>query len=341
MLNDALVRLVRDNKVDFAHRNAGLVQNLARRRGHNPRRKTEDGPPVHLYVMRTAADRLQAGRSRAAAGRNCQQLRARPVAAKHRSCDTARHVAGSQEHRAGAIPKQDAGRTIGPIHHPAQRFRANDQYVLGVSRQNLPAGDAESIHKTGTGRAQIKGAGIDDAQIVLDDAGCGWEQMLGRTGRADDQIHSARMEVGHLKRFARRLRPQRGAGLLGRGHDPSLLNPCSCANPLVLCIDNLLKIMVRDHAFGNLIAPADDLGITRGLYPVLKPLLRLLFLCRKMPVQMRGFVVAPGPVSFVRLRCHAPFSSNRRSIRHELWPPKPKLLLNVTATSACTDRNGV
>src|SRR5690606_2389837 len=52
-------------------------------------------------------------------------------------------------------------------------------------------------------------------------------------------------------------------------HAP-LFNACARANPLIICIHDLFKVVVGNHLIRHTIAPADDLGIAPpALYPAM------------------------------------------------------------------------
>ena len=149
----------------------------------------------------------------------------------------------------------------------------------------------------------------------------------------------------------------------------ALFDAGAAANPLVIGIDNLFQIVVRDHFFRHMTAPADDLSITSATFwarHVANGWRRdaIYIAVRAMAIGSRTCFMMVCSVAFIHngpsmitvsseqssvfsefgtddrqlmTGCYVYF----RNIIHALWPPKPKLLLSVTRTSTGCACNGV
>ena len=63
-----------------------------------------------------------------------------------------------------------------------------------------PEADSQGIDESGASRVEVESAGFGRAHAVLDQAGRGWEGVVGRDRGHDDGVDLPRQDMGDLER---------------------------------------------------------------------------------------------------------------------------------------------
>ena len=162
-----------------------------------------------------------------------------------------------QDGRAGAVAEEDAGVAIRPIGDRGQLFRADHEHrVVGVRGDELLR-DFDREKETGAGGGDVETGGFGRADLGLNETGGRGKDHVRRGRRDENQIDFISFDPGLFHRGERSLGAH-VAGVFVLGRDAAFLDPGAGGDPLVVGLDDLREIGVRQDFFRHVTAGADD-----------------------------------------------------------------------------------
>ena len=162
-----------------------------------------------------------------------------------------------QDGGAGAVAEKDTGVALRPIGDRGQFFRADyEDGVVGVAGDELLR-DFDREKESRAGRRDVEASRSFRADLRLDKAGGGGKYHVG-CGRGDeDEIDFIARDAGLFHRGKRGLGAHVAGVFIVRG-DAAFLDPGAGGDPLVVGLDDLGEIVVRENFFRHVAAGADD-----------------------------------------------------------------------------------
>ena len=162
-----------------------------------------------------------------------------------------------EQNRPGSVSKQNTRRAVFGIHDRGHDVGADDQNLLVCARRDELGAGCEGVDEAGAGAGKVETPGVLCADLVLDKAGRGREEHVG-CHRADDNEVQFRGVNATL--FEQCL--SGGSGKFARPDaffdETALPNTGPLENPLIGCIESLLKILVCDAALRQVVANGGD-----------------------------------------------------------------------------------
>ena len=198
VVDDPLVRLVRDVDVDVVDGQPALVEHLLRRADHHARRELEDLAAVHLHEL---VGVLEVAR---AAARQPEVLAAAAVRAELEA-EEAALVDRLDHDRAGAVAEEDERRAVVPVEDLREHVAADDERALREARRRPCVRLRDRVHEAGAAGEQVVGGRVGHPERVGEQRRAGREHHVRRHRRDDDQVDRRR-----------RRRPRRPARRRGR-----------------------------------------------------------------------------------------------------------------------------
>ncbi len=135
------------------------------------------------------------GRQTAAAGGHLEEIGASAIDLVL-EIDEAALVAGFDQHGARAVAKNDAGGSVLVIDDAGHGVGADHQHLFMGSALHQVGGGGQSINESGAGGYQIESPGSLGANLVLDQAGGGREEHVGRDGADEDGVKVRTVDSG-------------------------------------------------------------------------------------------------------------------------------------------------
>ena len=119
-----------------------------------------------------------------------------------------------QHNGSRAVPEQNAGSAVTPVHQAAQGICADQQHVFCLAAPDIQL--AQFIHrkKSGAGSADIETGGTEGTDFILHKTGGIRKDALRRGGSDENQIQFCRTDPGIFQRSSRRLYCHLGNRLL-------------------------------------------------------------------------------------------------------------------------------
>jgi hypothetical protein len=191
------------------------------------------------------------------------------AAVRMQMCGKNAGIFGGLEHDgARTIAEQHARRSIRPIDHARQRFRADDERGFDGAASNEFIRDRQSVDKSGTCGVYIERRATVRTQAVLQQTCARWKDNVGCCRPEDDQLDLVR---GDACRFHRGARGMFGeiAGRLAIGSQMALTDARARHDPLVAGFDELFEIGIGDDPFRQIAAGTGDAGVDQSSIPQL------------------------------------------------------------------------
>ena len=245
------VGLVEHKAVNLIHCVAALLQDLLHAPGHRLHRKPEDAPAVHGNERRL----LQPG------ARDAEDLivsRAAQLGADGGPSGPAFH-----HRRTGSVAEQHAGGPVCKIAEPAQDLGADHQAVGPGGGVEQTFHGVQGEEKAGAGGAEVKaGDVLREAQIPLQQTGCGGDQALGRHSGHNAGADLLRTDSGPLQGPLGGFPAQLGVGLA-----PAVMSAAdagAAGDPLVAGIYYPGHVVVGHHLGRDAASHSQDLDSIHG-----------------------------------------------------------------------------
>ena len=138
-----------------------------------------------------------------------------------------------------------------------QLLRADHEHgVVGVAGDELLR-DLDREKEAGAGRRDVEAGGSLAPILVWMKQAVAGKTMSGRGGRDQDEIDLVAGDAGLLHRGEGGLRAH-VAGIFVVRRDPAFLDPGASGDPLVVGLDDLREIVVRQDPLRHVTAGADD-----------------------------------------------------------------------------------
>ena len=153
------------------------------------------------------------------------------------------------EHQcAGTIAEENAGRAVGPVEDAREGLGADDQHALGHAAADIEISGCHGIDEARTDGLDIEGEAVMHAETVLDVDGRRGEGVVGRRGRADDQVDIGSRQTCAIERFlgGRCTKRCRRLALAG---DVALLDAGTLNNPLVGGFNQAFEVAIGHNPF--------------------------------------------------------------------------------------------
>ena len=157
----------------------------------------------------------------------------------------ARAFAGAQDHRAGAVAEQHAGRAVGPVHQPRHGLGADHQNRLRLPGLDEIVGHRQRIDEARAHRLHIEGSAARHAQPRLHARGGGGKGFVRRRRGADDEVEFVNADAGIGERRLGRLQRQIGRHL-AIARDVAAADAGALDNPFVGGVDALGQFVIGD-----------------------------------------------------------------------------------------------
>ena len=157
-----------------------------------------------------------------------------------------------------AVPKEDAGAPVRPIHHAAQSLRPHHQTEFPGGGVQQALHSVESIDKAGAGGVQVETGGIlRQTQRPLQQTGGRGHHGVRRDGGHDAHADVRRGDPGHVQGVPRGADAQLREGLFFTA--VAAADACAGGDPLVIGIHQPGKIVIGDGIGGDTAACAPEL----------------------------------------------------------------------------------
>ncbi len=117
--------------------------------------------------------------------------------------------------------------------------------------------DFQAKEKACTCCRYIEASGIGRSDLLLNEAGRGWEKHIGSCRCHDNEIDFLRRNLGLLHCLERGLGCHI-AGVFILCGDAALLDAGACSDPIVAGIDHAREVLIGQNLFGHITACADD-----------------------------------------------------------------------------------
>ena len=158
---------------------------------------------------------------------------------------------GRLEHgRPRRVGEQHARPAVGEVGDARERLGADAEHAPVLAGLDELGADRQAVDRARARRQHVHRAGAPATEAVLDDVRGGREDHV-RAGRADrDELDVLREQVGPLERLLRGAHGQIG-GRLVLVDDAALANAAPLHDPLVVRVDHLLEIGVRQDPLGE------------------------------------------------------------------------------------------
>jgi hypothetical protein len=210
-LEDAEVRLVRDEAIDVAQCQPSGRDDLLADIGHAAHGRAEDVLPEHVHLVAPCGEAPLGRRLRASACRDLERRREGAVAVDAARLDPAgvARLGPLDEHRAGAIAEQDSGGAIRPVDDAAEQLHADDEHAPCPARSDELVRDGQPEQEARARRADVEGGNLACAQLVLESHRARRHRAVGGDRRRDDHVERRSAHAGGLER-AGVTRPPRG-----------------------------------------------------------------------------------------------------------------------------------
>ena len=166
---------------------------------------------------------------------------------------------GFQNDGAGAVAKQNAGGPVVPVENAGEGLRADDQHAPGKTGLDVAVSRRQGENEARTDRLDIKGRTVVHSQPVLDVDRRGGKGVVGRGGRANDEIDVGRRHVGAFKRLTSRHFAQ-GGGRFALTGNMALADASSLNDPFITGFNNAFKIAVFHDAIWEVGPETTDNG---------------------------------------------------------------------------------
>ena len=128
-LDNAHVRLVRNDVGDFVHAQPGVAERLAARWTHHLGGKLEDFRSVHAQVMAAFRQHIGTERAGRTARRHNDVMPISTVGAKHEAQHPAGFIRGLHDNSPRGIAEQHTDRPVSPVYEAAEDFHPHHQDV--------------------------------------------------------------------------------------------------------------------------------------------------------------------------------------------------------------------
>ena len=260
-LDDPEVGLVGDDQADVGGLEAGALEGALGGGVHGVDGEFVDFLAGHLEGVEVALEDLGVDGEAAAAGGEGEDIGLGAVGAHVSRQDAVPLGPVADDDGAGAVSEEDAGVAVFPVDDGGEFFGADDEDGLVDVGGDELLGDDEGVEEAGAGGLEIEGGGAAGADLMLDVAGGGGEDGVGRAGGDDDEIDV----LGGDAAFPHGLEGGLGAHVGGEfvgGGDAPLFDAGAGGDPLVGGVDEFFQLGVGQDPRGQVGAGAEDGGVT-------------------------------------------------------------------------------
>ena len=180
-----------------------------------------------------------------------------PVAADVSADDTVCAAAVAQNSGASAISKQHASIAIRPVSYGGQFVGADHKDSVVGMRRNKLLRDLQGKEEacTGCGNIETSGAGCSD--LLLNEAGRGWEQHVGSGRCHDDEVDLFCRNLRLFECLERRLGRHIASVFIFCGN-AAFFNAGASGYPIVAGVDYAREVRVGQDLFRHITACADN-----------------------------------------------------------------------------------
>src|SRR5829696_5739895 len=233
-LDDAQVRLVRDERRQLGRLDAGLPAGLQRDRSEGGGRPPEDRLAFLPEVRRAVGDPDQLG---LVAG----------AAPDHRAdADLLRGLGRADQDRAGSVGEDDRGGPVVLVHPVGQLLRADQQHPAGGAGGDRGGGRGQAVDEAGAGAVEVVRAGGGDPEPAGHRGGRMRDGARHRAGRDDHQVNVGGGQAAGGQRLAAGADRHVNHRLVRAG-DPAAGDADPAADPLVVGVHPLGQLGVGHH----------------------------------------------------------------------------------------------
>ncbi len=251
--DDAQVGLMRNQPVDVRARQPVCIQGFIDDGIQRLDRELEDLVAGHVDLDAVIG---RVGESARDAHRVVEQVFVPAVGVQVGGKD-ARLGVGLQHHRTGTVAEQHAGAAVAPVDHAREGFRTNHQRGFRRSGTDEVVGHAQRIDEARAGGVDVERGAAVGTQAMLQQAGGGREDDVGRGRAQHQQVDFGSIDAGGFERARGGLESQVPGGL-SRQRDVALAYAGAFADPFVAGLDLLFQIGVGDDVVRQVAAGSDD-----------------------------------------------------------------------------------
>ncbi|SQC39924.1 Uncharacterised protein [Clostridium sporogenes] len=261
--HDADVGLVRNQPVDLLGREIRLRERFDRDLFEHVDRELEHGLSVHVQE-RAAVDHAAVD-----VARRTQDVRVAAVRMQ-RAAEHARLFRRGQDHRAGTVAEQHAGRAVLEVENARERLRADHERRTMLAAADEAVGRRHRVREARTHGLYVEcRAAVLDAELVLQQARGAREHEIGGRSRDDDQVDRLRIDTGRFDRTTRRLEREIARRDVRCG-EMARMDARARHDPFIARLDAFLRktigqLLVRDAVGRQVAARAEHAGIESRL----------------------------------------------------------------------------
>ncbi len=256
-VDDAAIRLMRNQPRDVARRHARALERDVRRLDHLGHGEAEHFAAVHHDFVALRLDVLGAHRRRGGpADFDVEILRFGSVRAEFRAeerVDNAR----LEHDRARTVTEKHRGGAVLVIHDARKLFGADEQHALEYAGAHHARSDGQPVDEAAARDLDVERGDARDAELRAENARGRRKDVVRRDGRDDDAVEVLRFEARRCERVARRVHGDLARRLVGGGDVP-LLHPGARGDPLVRRVEHALEVGVGEDPLGHVVPDARD-----------------------------------------------------------------------------------
>ncbi len=264
-IDDAQISLVGNDPLELVSGQSGKLEGTFGRGVHRANGVAVDFLAGHVDGVLLLREDIGCDRHATAARRHVEDVGLCAVGSHVGSEDAVFAFGGGlHDDRACAVTKKHAGVAVFPVDDGGKFFSADDEHRLVHVGGDELLGNNHAVEKSGAGGLEVEGGGTRCADGVLDAAGGGGENGVGRAGGQDDEIDVVGGDACVLDGDA-----GGGGGHVGGefvvGGNAALANTGAGENPLVSGVDHLFEVGIGKDALGEVGTGANNGYIAPGV----------------------------------------------------------------------------
>ena len=265
-LNDAQVRLVRDEQLHVVDAHPAPVQRLAGDLDHLQDGVLERLIPHHPDGTEPLFHHLGGVRMQRAAPRALDQLPEIAVGVQVAAEDPLPFRAFGENHRPRAVAEEDAGGPVGVIGHGGEDLRSDHEGLLPPARPDESVGHRQGVDEPRTGGGEVHAVGARRPDLRLEEARGGRERHVRRQRPDDHDVEVRRVDARVIERFPGRLDAHVGIPR-PRLRDVACADPGALRDPRVVRVDHLFEVGIGQFLRRGVHPQPDDFRCQRFSSP--------------------------------------------------------------------------